>query len=168
MNNDPSTNNTEQPARRSRLVAWGIAGMLVVTTALSACGHRQHHGHEGISEERVTKMVDKVFSRVDASDDQKSQISTIANKAVSELKPMRQSIRQARADGLNLLSADPIDRAAIDGLRAQQMETANQASTVMSEALADIADVLTPEQRLEVRDRLSKRMKWHGSDKNSE
>lgn len=169
MNNDPSPNNTDQPVRRSRLKAWSIAGVLVVVTALSACGHRHHRTHEGVSPERVTKMVDKVFSRVDASDDQKSRISTIANKAVIELKPMRQSIRQARTEAMTLLSADPIDRGAIDGLRAQQMETANLASTVMSEALADIAEVLTPEQRLQVHDKLSERMKkWHGADKSSE
>ena len=168
MNKQASPINSEQAAPRSRLKAWGIAGVLVVVTALSACGHRHHHTHEGVSEERVNKMVDKVFSRVDASDEQKSRISTIANKAVSELKPMRQSIRQARTEAMSLLSAEPIDRAAIDGLRAEQMETANRASTVMSEALTDIAEVLTPEQRLQVRDKLSKRMKRYGSDENSE
>ncbi|MFK7965353.1 MAG: Spy/CpxP family protein refolding chaperone [Burkholderiaceae bacterium] len=168
MNTHSSTPDTPQAGRRSRLKTWGLAGALVLTLGVSACGHRHHHSHSGVSEERVTKMVDKVFSRVDATDAQKTQISSIANQAVTELKPMRQSIRQARGQALKLLSAEQIDRAAIDALRAEQMATADKASTVMSNALADIAEVLTPAQRLEVQDKLSARMKWHDAGTSSE
>src|SRR6266478_5825887 len=46
-----------------------------------------------------------------------------------------------------LLSHDPVDRAALEALRADQLKLAEQASRRFTQALADVADVLTPEQR---------------------
>ncbi|MGH1358795.1 MAG: Spy/CpxP family protein refolding chaperone [Burkholderiaceae bacterium] len=147
---------------RFRPMSWALIGIAAVTLTVSACGHSRHkdwRGEGGASPERVTKAVDKIFSRVDASDDQKAKITTIANQAIAQLKPLRAEMRGTRQDALNLLAAENIDRSAIETLRADRMGKADQASTILSAAMADIAEVLTPEQRLIAKDKISDRMK---------
>ncbi len=52
-----------------------------------------------------------------------------------------------------------VDRAALEALRADQLQMAEQASRRFTQALADAADVLTPEQRKQLAERAGR---WHG------
>ena len=55
---------------------------------------------------------------------------------------------------LGLLTAPTVDRAAIELFRAEKMVLADQASRRIAQALGEAAEVLTPEQRTEVGERL--------------
>jgi Spy/CpxP family protein refolding chaperone len=58
---------------------------------------------------------------------------------------------------MELLSAPTIDRAAIERLRVEKMQAADAVSKRMSLAFADAAEVLTPDQRKKVAERMQKR-----------
>ncbi len=152
-------------SRRTRWAVWGLAGLTAASLVLGGCGFGRHgrgHDQAGDPAERVSRMVDRVFSSVDASDDQKARINTIATRAMTQMKPHREAMRNARTDGINLLSAATIDRGAIETLRQAQIGQASQASTIMSTAMADIAEVLTPEQRVQMREKVLARMEKQG------
>ena len=160
----PASNPTQAPRRGWRAAVWATAGVLVLSTGLAACGHNRHSGwgdKDMAGPERVTKAVDKVFSRVDATDEQKTRITTIANEALAQLRPMRAEMKQARMAALDLLAAPTIDRDGIETLRAAQMAQGDAASRIVATALADIAEVLTPEQREQARAKMAKRMARH-------
>jgi Spy/CpxP family protein refolding chaperone len=105
--------------------------------------------------------VDKIFSRVDATDAQKSQITAIASAAYKDLAPMRTEMKQARGQAMQLLTAETIDSSAIDALRSSQAQNIDGAMTRATSALTDIANVLTPEQRAQVREKMSAHMDKH-------
>jgi Spy/CpxP family protein refolding chaperone len=113
-------------------------------------------------------MVDRVFSRVEASDDQKARITSIATDAYRDLAPLRGQFRSARSQALELLTAEQIDAAAVESLRSDQVKLLDQASNRATSAMTEIAQVLTPEQRAQVREKLAARMekrrgwrRWH-------
>lgn len=157
---------------RGGWIAAAVAGVIAVST-LGACSHHRGgwHGADADPAQRIEHMVDHVFSRVDATDEQKSQITSIATGAFKDLAPLRGKMRGARTQALNLLTADPVDADAVQALRADQVALLDQASSRAAVALTEIAQVLTPEQRLQVREkmaeRLEKRRGWkrwyHGS-----
>jgi Spy/CpxP family protein refolding chaperone len=72
---------------------------------------------------------------------------------------MRDRMRDARLQAATLLAQPTIDRAALEALRANQLQLAEQASRRLTQALADVADVLTPEQRKQLAERAGR---WHG------
>jgi Spy/CpxP family protein refolding chaperone len=69
---------------------------------------------------------------------------------MDELKPVRDQLRGLRQQGMQLLAATVIDRAALERLRAARLQLEDTRSRRMLQALTDAADVLTPEQRLKV------------------
>ena len=112
---------------------------------------------------RIERMVKHFAVEVDATPEQKAKLAEIAKAAAKDLAPLREKVRDARKRGMELLAAPTIDRGAIERLRAEQIQSADAASKRLTRALADTAEVLTPEQRKQLAERMQKRRGWrHG------
>jgi Spy/CpxP family protein refolding chaperone len=136
-----------------RAGTFKIAALVLVSAiagaAVSRAAHHWHGHHWGrgimsgpIDPADVDRAVDRMTSRlardVRASDDQREKLAAIAKTAAKDLLPMRETM----------------NRAAIEKLRADQLANFDTISKRMSAALADAAEVLTPEQRKELAQRM--------------
>jgi len=108
-------------------------------------------------DERIERRVKHFAVEVDATPAQTAKLTEIAKAAAKDLRPLREKVRDARKRGMDLLSAPTIDRAAIERLRAEQIQAADSASRRVSQALADTAEVLTHEQRKKFAERMQRR-----------
>ena len=167
-----------EPPRRRRWRRWlGVAGVLAAIGAVGACHHagghdggwHRHgwHGGSGLDPQTAAKRVDRglerVLSMVDASDAQKSRARDIAHAALQDLGGHRDAHRAARARAIELLAAPVIDRNAIETLRAETLARADQVSRRVVAAPADLAEVLTPEQRARLGSRVESRLGRRGA-----
>jgi Spy/CpxP family protein refolding chaperone len=169
--------------------ATGLAAAAVALLALGACSHGpqgpwqegsrdghahgaqhgHHHGGRGgpmsgpMSPEQTARMAERMAERIvgaaDGTPEQKQKIQAIAQAAFTDLAPMREQMHTARRDAMALLAAPTVDRAAIEALRARQIAAADGASRRMAQAMADAAEVLTPEQRARLAERMQR---WMG------
>jgi protein CpxP len=113
-------------------------------------------------DERLDRVLKHLYVEIDATDEQKQKLAPIVKQAAKDLLPLRERMHDARRKALDLLTQDRIDRAAIESLRAEQLQLAEQASTRIAGALADAAEVLTPAQRKELAQRVERhRRGWH-------
>ena len=112
-------------------------------------GHHRMHGDmdDGHAQEHVQRMVGMLAWKVDATAEQKQKLTAIAQSVVKEIEPFHRKFRDAHKKVHELLLQPTTDRAALEALRAEQIATADEVSKKMVQALADAADVLTPEQR---------------------
>lgn len=110
-------------------------------------------------DEHLDRMLKHLYVEVDATEAQKLRLAPIVKTAARDLLPVRDRMREARLQAVALLSQPTIDRAALETLRADQLQMAEQASRRFTQALADVADVLTPEQRKQLAERAGR---WHG------
>jgi len=167
------TTRTDRPRRRflrraaiATLIATGATGVGVTAFAY---GHGPGGWHRGgfmganldpaKLDEHLDRMLKHLYVEVDATDVQKLQLAPILKAAARDLLPMRDRMREGRHQALALLSQPTIDRGALEALRANQLQMAEQASRRLTQALADAADVLTPEQRRQLAERAER---WHG------
>ena len=111
-------------------------------------------------DDRIDRMSKHLAIELDATSDQQVKVANIAKAAVADLRPLREKAHAARAQAITLLTAPTIDRSAIERLRAEQIGLAETASKRIAQALADVAEVLSPEQRRKVADRMSSRRHW--------
>jgi len=120
-------------------------------------GHRggfgMFHGPEAM-EERLGFMVERVFKRAGASEEQKARAREIVRAVGEDLKPLAGARREGREAMLEILTAETIDRARLESQRAKMIADAQTVSERVMRALADLAEVLTPEQRRTVAESL--------------
>jgi len=153
------------------IVALALAALIGAALAGSASagwggwGRGPGFGHHGMMggtmdpaevRERVERMVAHVAIEIDATDEQKQRLTTIFVGAANDLLPIRAKFVESRQAGelVDLLTAPTVDRAAIESFRSDKMALADEASRRIAQALGEAAEVLTPEQRAEVGERL--------------
>jgi Spy/CpxP family protein refolding chaperone len=100
--------------------------------------------------ERTDFAVEWVLGRVDASDEQKRQVKNILGSSIDQLLPLGDQHRANREAIATELVKPTIDRVAIEEIRKAELELADQASSRLVTALADVAETLTPEQRTQL------------------
>lgn len=110
-------------------------------------------------DEHLERMLKHFSVEIDATDAQRQKLAPIVKGAARDLLPLRTQLHDARRQAVELLSRDSVDRAALESLRESQLRLADQASRRFTQALADVADVLTPEQRKQLAERIGR---WHG------
>lgn len=156
---DPSQSNEDRPKSRWRrvLLATLIGGSFAgvgATIYAHAIPHGFGGGHcgLGVSDPEtamrcVESMTRVALSQINASEAQQTKIAGIVRTTMSDLQPLRDKHFEAHGASAALLSQPSIDRAALESLRAEQMQLAESASRRIVQALAEAAEVLTPEQR---------------------
>lgn len=149
-----------------RRIAFGTMGLAAAAgIGATAFGHGSHRGDfaERMRDPAtLDRMLKHLYVEVDATEAQQQKIRPIVSQAVNDLLPLHAELRAARGRAIELVSAPSIDRGAIESLRAEQLQVAEQASRRLTQALADLAEVLTPEQRRQIAERMSRRHgRWH-------
>lgn len=121
----------------------------------------RHHRPKTIEEaqERAEKMVKHLAIEIDATDEQTDKLVELARGVASDVFPIRQSIKEVRKEGLDLLKAEKVDRSKLESMRSEQFAKFEEISKRLTTALADAAEVLNPEQRKELAERAEK---WKG------
>jgi Spy/CpxP family protein refolding chaperone len=173
----PETGEPPGPRRRRRwfvVVTLLLAGALTGAAATRAVSQHYWRGESFMpatfdparAPDRADRAVRHLAIEIDASNEQQEKLRGIVRDLVQDLLPMREKALATRQRGRMLLTQPNIDRAAIETLRAEQLALADGASRRLAQALGDAAEVLTPEQRRKLDDRLSelreRRGFWQG------
>ena len=92
------------------------------------------------------------LERVEATPDQRQRIGSIVDDTAVQLLPMRETHRGLRQDFVDAMLSGSIDPERLEALRQQHLVQHDEASGVLVGAIAEVASVLTPEQRQELYD----------------
>ena len=131
-----------------------IVGIVTVAGALfgPSCGyagwhHGGHHWSQTDITKRMDKMTDRLIDHVDASDAQEQQIKAITSSYLPRIQSMKSAHLSSRRELTQLLTQTEVDRSALNRVRKDALGLLDQNSEVLADMIAEIADVLTVEQR---------------------
>lgn len=141
------------------IILAGVFALVAGGALVYAHAAQGGHGRMDVDEmaEHFQVHVKHVLAEVDATPEQQARIDAIIDAAAADLKTLHQQHSGMFAGMHSLLTAPTIDRAKIEQLRAEHIAALDTASQRCATALADAAEVLTPEQRKQ----LGEKMKQH-------
>lgn len=162
----PTYSNERAPRSRffsrRRLLGAGLAG-LALGGLLGVAGpgagllhrHGRHRWRRGslpfddpeALRAHVEEEVAFVADWLDASEEQETKLQSIAANLVGRITPFAESHRAAHDALRAALTADPVDRAALEQARGDALALAGEITAAFTASLADALDVLTPVQR---------------------
>lgn len=124
--------------------------LLILPFGAAACHGRPHH-HSNLTEqeakERAADHVDDVLDWLDGTDAQKQQVKVVVDALIPDLMAFREEHRALRAEFQKALAAPTVDPTTLEDLRVRMMRLADAATARGTRALAEVSQVLTPEQR---------------------
>jgi protein CpxP len=153
-----------------RFVKWtgffaaGMLGALLGNTAFSEAkadfggGHgfgrhgffRGAHGDPEKAREHAGFAVDMAFRMAGASEEQRAQAKAIVERRLEGAIGLHARHTANRKAGLEALTGATVDREKLESVRRAQLQLADEASRELTAAIAELAEVLTPEQRAEL------------------
>ena len=151
-------------------LAGGFVGV-TATRALSQGMFGHGFGHHGFmrgpmdpekAQRRAERFARHLAVELDATTEQQEKLASTAREAIKDLLPVREEMRATRKRALELLAQPNVDRAAIEALRSEQIARADAASKRIARALGDAAEILTPEQRKSLAERIEERSERRG------
>jgi periplasmic protein CpxP/Spy len=165
-----------QPRRRGRgwlfvttvALAAALTGAMTNRAVTQGFGPGAWHGYSWAApltqaelEERADRAIRHAAIELEATAEQQDKLRTIAKAAVKDLVPIRDKARSARERVTQLLTQPTLDRATIETFRTEQMALAEAASKRFAQAIADVSEVLSPEQRRKVAEHIEwRRAHW--------
>jgi Spy/CpxP family protein refolding chaperone len=162
-------------ARRSwrRLAIVTLIGSLAAGAGAHALAHGGgfgsgfgqggwHMGPDGQTDpeamkRRIDASVRWMLADVNATEAQQTRIAGIVEATMKEMAPLREKHREARRAVMELLAQPTVDRGAIEAIRAQEIQSADAMSRRFVQSLVDVAEVLTPEQRAQLAEKMKSR-----------
>lgn len=157
-------------SRSSKSLRAVVAGVIVAVAgavAMTAFAQPQmarfggHGGHAGPGAAGGwmggPRMTERMLDSVDATEAQRTQIRQIMQAAATDLRAQREAGRALRDQAMSLFTQPSVDANAAEGLRQQMLEQHDQASKRMLKAMLEASQVLTPEQRAQLGERMKQR-----------
>lgn len=114
-----------------------------------------HGGHKAAIMKRiVTAHIDEVLDDAKVSDAQRQTINAARDRVFSAFENQRGTHRAHLDEALQLFEADRVDSDKLNALRTRRESETKQLADTVTQAIVEIHDVLTPQQRRVVTDHI--------------
>jgi protein CpxP len=134
---------------KRRMVIGLVAGLgaLVAGASALAVGVGAHGGRHMIMKRVVAAEIDEALDRASVTPEQRTAVHAARDRAFAALESHFRNRRARLDEVLALFEADALDAGRVEAFRRQAEEEHRQVGDAIAQALGEIHDVLTPEQR---------------------
>ena len=145
--------------KRSVVVAGIVASSLAAGAVFAGSKYKDHHGFEGRhGGHRLEHMLEKLDDRLDLSAEQFASIKSVLS---SNQNLLRQSHSDRMETRLRVMQLDPMSAdydSVLSEVADELAEATKNQTRLYGSMVKQVATVLTPEQRLEARKMIDKRL----------
>ena len=147
--------------RRVAFIAIPVVGLSLLGSVAAGAAMRGRMGHPpfpppwahgGPAEHRaaVQEIIAQVLGELGATDEQRDQIDAILEPAAEQAEDFRADHEARHEQIRDLLLSETVDRDALEAKRLEAVDRFDEVSQLVTSVVADVAEVLTVEQREEL------------------
>jgi Spy/CpxP family protein refolding chaperone len=137
--------------RRAVLGSLAVLGVGLVTVA-AAFAYGGPGRHHGMMKRVASAMIDEALEPANVTPEQRARIHAARDRAFAAFEAHRQTRATNLEEALALFEADTLDTGRLAAFRAQREAEHRQVADVITQALTEVHDTLTPVQRKAVTD----------------
>lgn len=142
-------------------------GLLVVIaagliTGVTAWAHGGPGGRTAIMKRVATAVIDEALDQAKVTADQRAKIYAARDRVFAALETGRAGRRARGEEVLRLFEADQMDTTKVEALRHQTEADHRAIADVVTQALVEVHDVLTPVQRKAIADYVREHRRHQG------
>lgn len=158
---------TPKEAAGRRPLFWWPITLFTLTLAMLFVASRGSAWHRTDAEPgdrwraHAARMLDRLLADIDASEEQAARIRAIADETLELVAAAHSDGRDDGETLRALITADPPDRAALEALRSEHLARADALSEAVIAKLSELLEVLTPEQRQQLAEKLDEHRAHH-------
>ena len=141
-----------------------VAAVTLVAGAgfLGARAHGPRHADPERIQAMVSRHLDRVLDKLDATEEQREQITAIRARVFAEVLPVMQQHRvDKQAAVATLLGEGEVDAEALRAKLDGHLDAHRKLASTVLDAVLEVREVLTAEQRAQIREHLEERMCGH-------
>ena len=139
--------------------------MKLYTSNMSGEHGGHHKGFADLSDADIEAQIERIVKHaaieIDATQEQQENITALVTAVAKDMKPVHDRMRATGKEIHELLLANTIDRAALERLRAERLADAERISKDLVSTLADVAEILSLEQRKVLNERIEQFRSMH-------
>jgi len=143
--------------KKSTVIIVSTLSVLFLIGGVAACKHGHRPG--GFDEFDLAAATNRIASRLDLTESQKSDLEQIAGEIAEKAKAMHADRENRHQELANLIRQDAIGRDVVDGLIDDKLARVREMADFAAPRLIAFHGTLTPEQRekiaAHIEDRLS-------------
>ena len=125
-------------------------------------GHSGHGSQGGGMGFMAGRGLDRLLEGVQATEAQRTQIRQIAAAARTDMGAQREAGRALRDRAMKAFTQPTVDAREVETVRQAMLAQHDAGSRRMSQAMLEISQVLTPEQRINLGEQMKARSeRWH-------
>lgn len=98
--------------------------------------------------------LDRMADELGLTEDQRTAIRTVVEESKAQGEQLRAEHEGLREEGLALFTAAELDPVAIEAHRQQMLDAADAGTALMSDTMLQVAQILTPDQRVLLADKV--------------
>ena len=132
------------------VVMLGIAGAALIGGRAWAQGAMMHAGmgmHAGMMKRMASAALDEALDQAKVTAEQRTTIYASRDRAFAAFEQNRPNRLAHRDQVLSLFESDKLDRAQLQALHTQMQQQHDAIRDAVAQAVVEIHDTLTPEQR---------------------
>ena len=132
----------------TRRMTVGVLAVVTVGLVVGASAFAfAHGGRHGMMKRFVSAAIDDALESAKVTAEQRTAIHAARDRVFAAFEQHRRTRTDRLAEALALFEADQVDPARVDALRQQGEDEHRRIAEAVSQALVEVHDVLTPEQR---------------------
>ena len=150
--------------RRTALIVIPVFGLALLGAAAATAAVRGGHGKpfcHGMNKDahkaHMEFVVNRMLTKVDATDEQKEEIDGILDGAFEEFEAKRADHEAKHEELREILTAETIDREALEAMRVEAVEHFEEGSLAFTDVIVEVSEVLTAEQREQLAEMIEER-----------
>ena len=144
--------------KRTAVIGIAVLAFAAVTGAAAAAAAQRAHRDPKQVHDFINRRVDRLMDQINATDAQRTQINQIKEKLFSEGMDLKSSQRALRRDLLADWDAPQVNADDVNARVDKQVEAFRAFAHDVANASIQLHDILTPEQRAQVKTELANHM----------